>query len=384
LILRFSMDFSLTKDQADIRKAATEFAKGAFEPDLILEWDHKQEFPGAIWRKACDLGFVGAHFPEAYGGQGLDFLDQALILEAFCRRDSGVGIALGLSDFGSEMVFLHGTEAQKTRVLPSITRGDGYSTMAFLEEGYGLSPFQTEVRKRGGLSFIQGTKSHVPLAGTAGFMVIVCQAGREPTEGQSVFLVENRARGLEYSPEGETLGMRMISLGKVHFEMMEVLEENRIGEVGKGASYLKECLRHVRVELGAMALGIAQGALDRALDYAGKREQFGKAIVRFHPVRNRLADMFTRVETARQMVYRAAWSLGRERPDEGAAIMAKLVASRTALGVSSDAIQIHGGYGYMTEGQVEHYYRDAKALGLFLESAPVEENMLADLIPWRF
>jgi len=101
-------------------------------------------------------------------------------------------------------------------------------------------------------------------------------------------------------------------------------------------------------------------------------------------VRNRLADMFTRVETARQMVYRAAWSLGRERPDEGAAIMAKLVASRTALGVSSDAIQIHGGYGYMTEGQVEHYYRDAKALGLFLESAPVEENMLADLIPWRF
>jgi alkylation response protein AidB-like acyl-CoA dehydrogenase len=378
------MDFSLTKDQADIQKAAAEFARGEFDPDLILEWDRKQEFPVAIWRKACDLGFVGAHFPEAFGGQGIDFLDQALILEAFCRRDSGVGIALGLSDFGSEMVFLHGTEAQKTRVLPAITRGDGCSTMAFLEEGYVLSPFQTEVRRRGSLSFIQGTKSHVPLAGEAEFMVVVCQAGREHTEGQSVFLVENRPGGLECRPEGESLGMRMISLGKVHFEMMEVPEGNRLGEAGKGASYLKECLRYVKVELGAMALGIAQGALDRALDYAGKREQFGKAIVRFHPVRNRLADMFTRVETARQMVYRAAWSLGRERPDEGAAIMAKLVASRTALGVSSDAIQIHGGYGYMTEGQVEHYYRDAKALGLFLESAPVEENMLADLIPWRF
>jgi alkylation response protein AidB-like acyl-CoA dehydrogenase len=133
-----------------------------------------------------------------------------------------------------------------------------------------------------------------------------------------------------------------------------------------------------------MALGIAQGALDRALDYAGKREQFGKAIVSFNPVKNRLADMFIRVETARQMVYKAAWSLAQERPDERAAIMAKMLGATTALSVAGDAIQIYGGYGYMTEGQVEHFYRDAKALSLFLESRSVEEDRLGDLVPWRF
>jgi len=121
------MDFNLTKEQIDIQKAAAEFAGGEFDPDRILEWDRKQEFPVTVWKKACSLGFIGPHFPEVYGGQGLEFLDQALILEAFCRRDSGVGIALGLSDFGSEMVLRHGKDAQKTEVLPALARGTDLS-----------------------------------------------------------------------------------------------------------------------------------------------------------------------------------------------------------------------------------------------------------------
>jgi alkylation response protein AidB-like acyl-CoA dehydrogenase len=377
------MDFTLTKEQIDIQKAAGEFAGGEFDPDLILEWDRKQEFPVPVWKKACELGFVGAHFPEEYGGQGLEFLDQALILEAFCRRDSGVGIALGLADFGSEMILFHGTDGQKTKVLPALARGSGLSTMAFLEEGYALSPFQTEVRKTGRGLFISGMKSHVPLASTARFMIVVAQAHKEDPKGQSVFLLEDHRRDLEFQAAGESLGMRMIPVERVSFNLAQVFERDLIGEEGKGSFYLKECLRALRVKAGAMALGIAQGAFDRALDYAGKREQFGKAIMSFNPVKNRLADMFTRVETARQMVYRAAWALAQERHDERASIMAKMIAARTALSVASDAIQIYGGYGYMTEGQVEHFYRDAKALNIFLESGPVEENMLGDLITWR-
>jgi alkylation response protein AidB-like acyl-CoA dehydrogenase len=378
------MDFNLTKEQIDIQKAAAEFAGGEFDPDLILEWDRKQEFPVTLWKKACDLGFVGAHFPEVYGGQGLEFLDQALILEAFCRRDSGVGIALGLSDFGSEMVLLHGKDAQKTEVLPALAHGTGFSTMAFLEDGYALSPFRTGVRKTGRGYFIHGMKSHVPLAGDARFMIVLCQADQEDPKGQTAFLLEDHHRDLEFRSEGERLGMRMIPVKRVFFNGLEVFEKDLIGEEGKGSLYLEDCLRFLRIEAGAMALGIAQGALDRALDYAGKREQFGKAIVSFNPVKNRLADMFIRVETARQMVYKAAWSLAQERPDERAAIMAKMLGATTALSVAGDAIQIYGGYGYMTEGQVEHFYRDAKALSLFLESRSVEEDRLGDLVPWKF
>ena len=378
------MDFSLAKHQIDIQKAAAEFAGGEFDPDLILEWDRKQEFPVPVWKKACALGFVGAHFPEAHGGQGLDFLDQALILEAFCRRDSGVGIALGLCDFGSEMILLHGTEEQRTRILPAIAGGEAFSTLAFQEGGYALCPFQTEVLKKGGRRFVQGSKSNVPLAGMARFVTVVCRARPEDPEEQSAFVLENPDRDLEVRSEGERLGMRMVPSGRVTFHGAEAFAQDLIGLEGKGALYLKEALRWLRVEAGAMALGISQGAFDRALEYARKREQFGKAVVSFDSVKNRLAEMFTRVETARQIVYRAAWSLGQERPDERAAVMAKLVAARAALTVSSDAIQTYGGYGYMTEGQVEHFYRDAKALNLFLESGSVAENLLGDLTAWRF
>jgi alkylation response protein AidB-like acyl-CoA dehydrogenase len=153
-----------------------------------------------------------------------------------------------------------------------------------------------------------------------------------------------------------------------------------LGQEGKGSSYLEDFLNTARVEAGAAGLGIAQGAIDRALDYAKKREQFGKAIVTFDPIRNKLADMLSRVEMARWIVYRAASSLDRKKPDDRWTLLAKRIASKAALEVANEAVQIHGGYGYMTEGQVEHLYRDAKALDLFMESGAIEMSMLGDRI----
>lgn len=377
------MDFSLTKEQRDIQKAAEEFARGEFDPDRILEWDRKQEFPEPVWRKACGLGFIGALFPEALGGQGLDCLDQAILAEAFCRRDSGIGIALGLSDLGSEMVLAHGNEGQKKRVLPALARGEGCSTLAFLEEGYSLSPFQTRIRKTENSTYIEGVKSHVPLAKAARFLLVVCQSDQGKTEGQSLYLLEAGRKNQGAETMGELLGMRMTAMGRVLFRGVEVFEEDRIGQEGMGAAYLGDCMRSLRVEAGAMALGIAQGSLDRAVDYAGRREQFGKAIATFAPVRNRLAEMWIGVESARLMVYRAAWLLAQGKPEDRASILAKRVATRTALEAASGAVQIYGGYGYMSEGQVEHHYRDAKALDLFLESGAVGQHRLGDLILWK-
>lgn len=374
------MDFNLTKEQADIQKAAGEFAKGEFDPDRILEWDRNQEFPVSIWRKACELGFQGVHFPETCGGQGLDLLDHALIIEAFCRQDSGIGMAMALSDFGAEMVIVHGTEEQKKQILPFLVQGKTCLTLAFLEDGYDLSTFQTIAHKNGDGYMIRGKKSYVTLAGMARHAVVICRAESGDPARQSAFLVTMDSKGIERENMGEKLGMRMIPMQSVLFQGVVVAGKDLVGQEEKGHSYVKEFLDTARVEAGAAGVGIAQGAFDRALAYARKREQFGKAIVTFDPIKNKLADMATRVEMARLTVYRGASRVDRKKPEGRWTILAKMVASKAALDVAGDAIQIHGGYGYMTEGLVEHFYRDAKALDLFMESGSIEKSMLGDQI----
>jgi alkylation response protein AidB-like acyl-CoA dehydrogenase len=377
------MDFNLTKEQADIQKAAREFAAGEFDPDRILGWDRNQEFPVSTWRKACDLGFQGVHFPESYGGQGLELLDHALIVEAFCRQDSGVGVALALSDFGAEAVLAHGTGEQKKQVLPFLAQGKGWMTLAFLEQGYDISSFQTLYHRNGNGYRIHGKKSYVTLAGTAQYLVVACQAEYGDPVVQSLFLVTRDAEGIEQENMGDKLGMRMIPMQRISFNGLAVRGQDLVGEEGQGASYLNEFLNTARVEAGAAGVGIAQGAFDRALDYAKKREQFGRAIVTFDPIKNKLAEMVVRIEAARGIVYRAAFFLDQKKPDDRWPILAKMVASKAALEVASDAVQIHGGYGYMTEGQVEHFYRDAKALDLFMESGSIERSMLGDRMAGR-
>ncbi len=187
------MDFNLTKEQADIQKAAREFAAGEFDPDRILEWDRNQKFPVSTWKKACDLGFQGVHFPETYGGQGLGLLDHALIIEAFCRQDSGIGMAVALSDFGAELVLAHGTEEQRRQILPFLAQGKGWLTLAFLEEGYDLSTFQTISHKNGNGYTIQGKKSYVTLAEMAQHIVVVCQA-ESCDPGRSICLSSHERR----------------------------------------------------------------------------------------------------------------------------------------------------------------------------------------------
>jgi len=377
------MDFNLTKEQADIQKAAREFAAGEFDPDRILEWDRNQKFPVSTWKKACELGFQGVHFPEIYGGQGLELLDHALIIEAFCRQDSGIGMAMALSDFGAELVLAHGTEEQKRQILPFLAQGKGWLTLAFLEQGYDLSTFQTIAQKNGSGYRIQGKKSYVTLAGMARYIVVVCQAEFSDPAGQSVFLLTGDAKGIEQESMGDKLGMRMIPMQSVSFQGVVVTGQLLIGQEGKGSSCLREFLNIARVEAGAAGVGTAQGAFDRALDYAKKREQFGKAIVTFDPIKNKLANMMAQIEMARWIVYRAASNLDQKKPEDRWSLLAKMIASKAALEVANDAVQIHGGYGYMTEGQVEHFYRDARALDLFMESGSIEKSMLGDQIAAR-
>jgi len=374
------MDFSLTMEQIDVQKAAEEFAKGEFDPDVALEYDEKQEFPLTIWKKACELGFVGIYFPEEYGGPGFGLLENALITETFCRRDSGMGMALALSDFGSEMILRHGDENQKREVLSFVAQGKGLVTMAALEEGYSLAPLSTTVKLNKKGYIIEGEKRFVPLGQLATYMVVVCQSKSEDPYAQSVILLEAKADNVEAVSMGKRMGMRMVPMDRVSFNHVRALKKNKIGQEDKGYWQLKEILGEMRIEAGAMGVGIAQGGLDRALDYGKKREQFGKTIVNFDAIRNKLADMYMDVELARLVTYKAAWAFDHGKPDYRYSLMAKSVASRTAYKVTYDALQIHGGLGYMTESHIEHFFRDAKVLDLFLEPGKIQRRQLAEEI----
>jgi alkylation response protein AidB-like acyl-CoA dehydrogenase len=374
------MDFSLTLEQIDVQKAAREFARGEFDPDAALEYDRNQEFPTTIWKKACELGFVGIHFPEEYGGPGFGLLENVLITEEFCRQDSGIGMALALSDFGSEMIVRQGTADQKKRLLPFIMQGEGIVTMAFLEEGYSLAPLETTAKVKKNGYIIDGRKTFVTLGSLANYLMVVCQTDVDDPHAQSVILVDRETDGIEVVSMGEKMGMRMVPMDLVSFTHVEVARKNKIGREDKGYFQLRDFFNEMRIETGGIGVGIAQGGLDRALDYSKKREQFGKAIANFDAIRNKLADMVMDVEMARLLIYKAAWSFDSGRPGYRSILMSKAIASKTAYGVTHNALQIYGGLGYMKEGYIEHFFRDAKVLDLFSEPGKTQRSMLVDEI----
>ncbi len=372
------MDFSLNSEQRDIQKAAQEFAKGEFDPDAALQHDQDQEFPSALHKKASELGFVGIHIPEEFGGQGLGLIENTLVAEAFCRSDSGLGMAMALSDFGFELILRQGNAGQKQRILPVIAQGKGMPSVAWFEEGYPLYPFATFAKKQNQEYSLQGRKSFVPMARKARYLIVACQTGAEDPFAQSVLVLDDFGEDIQVTGMGDMVGMRMIPMDEVSFHTTRIPETNRIGEENRGHGYLMDFFNEMRVETGAMGVGIAQGALDRALEYSTKREQFGRSIATFDVIRNKLADMFMNTELARLAVYRAAWAFDAGKPDPRAMLLAKHIGAKTAYEVAFEAVQIQGGLGYMKESAIEHYFRDARVLDLFLEPGQIQRTLMAD------
>jgi alkylation response protein AidB-like acyl-CoA dehydrogenase len=376
------MDFELTTEQKDIKEAANAFAKGEFTRDLALLHENEHSFPRDLWKKACGLGFVGLHFPEDCGGQGLGVTENVLVVEEFCRRDSGLGTALALADFASEIIMRQGTDAQKKRLLPAVAGGEMISAGAFTEPNHGsdITRMDTRADKKGESWVINGTKTFITNGGIADFFIVLCQTDPEakPTyRGMSLILVEKGAEGLCTEDVGDKMGIKMTSTAEVSFDEVKVPLENLVGKEGKGFYHVLEFFDESRVEIAATALGIAEGALDRALAYAREREQFGKRLVDFQVTQHKLADMATAIEAARLLTYKAAWNFDQGRIDPVLTSMAKYVAGRTAVQVADEAIQILGGYGYMTEYEVERFYRDAKIAEIYEGTKEIQKNTIA-------
>jgi alkylation response protein AidB-like acyl-CoA dehydrogenase len=379
------MNFELTAEQKDIQKAAREFAQGEFEKEKILEWEQAHTFPKELWKKACKLGFIGIHFPEEYGGQGYGVTENILIVEEFCRKDSGVGIALSLADFSSEVVLRFGTSEQKKRYLIPVTKGEYISAGAYTEPDHGsdITVMSTTAMKQSDSFVINGTKTFITNGTLADFFVVLCQTDldvKPPYRGQCTILVDKGTKGLEATEITPKMGIRMTSTAELSFSDVRVPLTHLLGEKNKGFYQVLEFFDESRIEIAAQALGIAQGAFDRALDYAKQREQFGRKLVDFQITQHKLADMATKIETARLLVYKAAWNYDQKRIDPKLTSMAKMFAGKTAIEVADEAIQIFGGYGYITEYEVERFYRDAKITEIYEGTKEIQKNTIASAL----
>ncbi|MEE8540427.1 MAG: acyl-CoA dehydrogenase family protein [Desulfobacterales bacterium] len=379
------MEFELTKSQKEIQKAVKDFTKGEFDKDLALELDRTHKFPHKIFKKAGDLGFIGVHFPEDYAGQGLGVLDNILVAEEFCRQDSGLGSAMALASFASECILRFGSDELKTKFLPQVAEGKMLSGGAFTEPDHGsdITYMDTTAHKDGEEWIVNGTKTFISNGGLAGFYTVLCQTDPEskpPHRGMSMILVEADREGVSAADVGEKMGIHMIPTAEMNFKEVRVPLSNLIGKEGRGFYQVLEFFDESRILVAAQALGIAQGAFDRALAYVKQREQFGKKIAQFQITQHKLADMATKIELARLITYKAAWNFDQGRIDPKLTSMAKMFAARTAVEVADEAIQLLGGYGYMTEYEVERFYRDAKITEIYEGTKEIQKNTIAGAV----
>ena len=379
------MDFELSQEQTDIQKAAREFAQGEFDKEKILEWEQTHTFPREIWKKASALGFIGIHFPEEYGGQGCGVTENSLIVEEFCRKDSGVGIALSVADFSSELVLRFGTIEQKKKYLIPVAQGQFISAGAYTEPDHGsdITLLSTTARKERDSYVINGTKTFITNGTIADYFIVLCQTNPEAKpsyRGQGTFIVDKGTKGFEATEIMPKMGIRMTSTAELSFSDVAIPASNLLGEENRGFYQALEFFDESRIEIAAQALGIAQGAFDRALDYAKKREQFKRKLVEFQITQHKLADMATKIEAARLLTYKAAWNFDKKKIDPKLTSMAKWFTARTAVEIADEAIQMLGGYGYLTEYEVERFYRDAKITEIYEGTREIQKNTIASAL----
>ncbi len=365
------MDFELNDEQKDIRKAAREFCEKELTPELAVEFDRKEEFPLELYKKAAKLGFTSMRFPEEYGGQGYGLLEDCLVVEEMCRADPGLGIAIMSATFAlPDLVLTHGTEEQKKRYITPLSNGEKISAGAFTEPEHGsdLSLMDTTALKNEDTWVINGDKQFITNAPVADLFCVLCQTDPKATptyRGESLFLVDKSTPGLDVTKLKDKMGIRPAVTGAVSFSDVKVTEDRLVGELNKGFYYVLEFFDKSRIQVAAQAVGMAQGAFERAFSYAKERKQFGSPIIQFQGISFKLADMATKIETAKLLTYKAAWMYDQGKMDAMLTAMAKAYASKAAMEVTDEAIQIYGGYGYLADYHVERFHRCAKITEIY-------------------
>ena len=374
------MDFELTDDQRRIRDAAREFAVAELG-DKIAPYDQRHEFPHEIVAKLGPLGFMGVLVPEEYGGAGLDYVSYALIVEELNRGDASVGITMWAhNSLGTNHIALFGSPEQKRRWLPQLASGEMLGAWGLTEPGSGsdAAALRTRAEPRDGGWVLNGSKAFITNASVGGVAVVMARTDPEKkARGISALVVEKGTPGFTAGRPYRKLGLHASDTAELIFEDARVSADHLLGERGQGFVQAMQVLEGGRIAMAAMAVGIAQAAVDQAVRYMKQRSAFGKTLAGFNGLRGMLADIATEVEVARLLTLRAAWLKDAGQPAMRAAAMAKLFASEAAMKAATRAVQIHGGAGYITEFPVERIFRDAKLTEIGEGTSEIQRMVIA-------
>lgn len=370
----------LTEEQQMVKDTARRFAEGELK-GRANEIDEKGQYPLELLSKMGEMGFLGLVVPAEYGGAGTDTLSYSLVVEELSRVCGSSGLTVAAhNSLGAMPIVIAGSEEQKRRYLPAIASGEAISCFGLTEPNAGSDASGTETRaeRRGDKYVLNGTKIFVTNGGFARCMVAtaVTDPGRG-VHGISAFIVESGFPGFRVGSLEKKLGVRGSSTAEIVFEDCEVPAGNLLGREGEGFKIFMKTLEGGRISIGAMAVGLAQGALEAALAYARDREQFGRHIAEFQAIQHMIADMATEIHAARLMVYHASLLKDRGVPFARESSMCKLFASEAAMRVTTRAIQIHGGYGYTTDYTVERFYRDAKLTEIGEGTSEIQRLIIA-------
>jgi acyl-CoA dehydrogenase len=379
---RCFMDYTLSDEQKQIIEAARKFARNEF-PKVALQCDREEKFPHEVWEKAGELGFMGIFTSPEYGGLGMGCLEHAMVMEEFWRVDPGVGNIL-LAVFGAEILGAFGTEEQREKYLTPVSEGKAIMGCAITEPNSGSDIFGVRTRANkspDGSYVINGTKQFITNGSIADWVLAFCLTNPEadkPTQRFSFLIVERDRQGFTANKLKGKMGIRASDTAELFFDDVTVPSENLVGgKEGAGFAQVMHLFNINRVVASAQGVGVAQGALDKAVTYAQQRVQFGAPLTSFQGLQFKIADMAARVESARSLYHKAAWLLDHGQIDRRLVSIAKLVAGETAVRVADEALQLHGGYGYMDEYDVQRFYRDAKIVEIYEGTKEIEKLTIA-------
>ncbi len=374
------MDLQLTEAQCAVRSMVRAFAEEEIRP-VAHEYDEKEEFPWDLLHKMGPLGLLGMPFPEEYGGAGMDAVSYALAIEELARQDGGLTLTVAShTSLCSSHIFRFGNEAQRRKYLPALARGEMLGAWALTEPGSGsdAAGLQATAVAKGDSYVLNGSKSFITQGSLAGVYVVMARTDRtHGKHGISAFIVDRKTPGLRPGRREAKLGMHSSDTAQVFLEDAEVPAENLVGELHHGFLDALAILDGGRIGIGAMAVGLARGALEESTAYAKTRRQFGRPIGEYQAIQWKLADMATEIEAARLLVLRAASRKDQGLPYTKEAAMAKLFAAEAGMRACTQAIQIHGGYGYLRDYPVERYFRDVKLTEIGEGTSEIQRLIIA-------
>lgn len=374
------MNFELTDEQRQVQKTVREFARTEIAPH-VMEWDEAQEFPREVLSKLGELGFLGTIFPAEYGGAGMGYQEYVILIEELGRVDGSIGLSVAAhNSLCCGHIYLMGTEEQKRRLLVPLARGEKIGAWGLTESeaGSDAGGTKTTAVRDGNFYVLNGAKTFIT-HGKVGD-TCVAMAVTDPSQGHkgiSAFVIEKGTPGFQAGRHENKLGMRASDTSEIIFEDCRVPVENRLGEEGEGFTGSLRVLDGGRISIAALALGMAQGAMDASLNYSKQRQQFGKPISEFQAIQWKLADMATEINAARCLTHRAAWMYDQKKKTTLESSMAKLFASEVAVRVANEAVQIYGGYGFIKDYPAEKYYRDAKLCTIGEGTSEIQRMVIA-------